>query len=347
MVTKVLTASQDEKWNGGVFQVRLSIRPESNDILIGRLSRAQYAKVQTSTWDLNENDRDLDYKDITLEEPFKIKLKNGIVDALLVDRDLTEFQISQLKFLINTALNQFQVDTNVQYQMNGDNAFYTKNEQTIFGDCETVYEISPLPEYLAQSSRDLVPLPELQRQGQVFDVVKTRNYNDYNKRTNTGSDRLKSDLRSLTEVNRIILSGPLNDYTIQSLHRTMKAADNLYASPKTIVNVNITLESIDTNAEYSPIPVDNLKYVQNNNHSPSETRNRPLYESENRTGSMGSGSYEFGNRARSMGSYVSNRNRDRSMGSHESAKYRTRPTGSYNDGENRDRSVGSYKSRKG
>lgn len=313
MVTKALTASRDGKWKGAAFQARLSIRPESDDILIGRLSQAQYAKVQTTTSNVNNND--LDYNDVPLEEPFKIKLKNGIVDALFVNRDLTENQIKPLKFVVNAVLNQFQVDSNIQYQMNGENAFYRKNERTAVGDCETVYEISPLPEYLAQSSRDLVPLPELQRQGQFFDVVKTRNYNNCNRRT--GSNLLKN-APSLTEVNRIILSGSLNDYTVQTSVRTVKVADSLNAPPKTISHVNVILESIDTNAKFAPwIDFDNLKNVESINNSPSDTQNRarPSYESKNRARSFGS--YEIENRDRTRGSYETE-NRGRPMGSYES-----------------------------
>lgn len=44
------------------------------------------------------------------------------------------------------------------------------------GVYETVYDMSPLPEYIIQSRPELVPLPHLRGEGQFIEVQKTRNF---------------------------------------------------------------------------------------------------------------------------------------------------------------------------
>ncbi|XP_037033310.1 protein mesh-like [Bradysia coprophila] len=274
VVTKTL---RDEKWDE--FQTRLTIRPESDEILIGKLGQTQYGNTQTSILsgltNRNNNDRRME------EQLFKVKVKNGVVEALLVDRQLSEYQINQLKSLVNAFVDKVYVDRNVQCQMDGDHAFYNMNEQTMMGHCETIYEISPLAEYLAQSSRDLVPMPQLQRQGQYTDVIKSRDYNKCNQNRNDGSSPNTNRESTLIEVNRVILSGPLNDYTVQSAFSTLKLTDRLNSPPKTISYVNVTLESFNTNTRLPSISIDNLVDVQNN-YSP-----RASLNTDNRIGFIG------------------------------------------------------------
>lgn len=283
MVAKTLSAARGNKWNGGIFKARLTIRPESDDILIGQFSQTEYARVESSRrYDVDVDNSKLDYNQLPLNRPFKIQFQNGIITALFVDRDMTEVQIKQLQFVLNSIMNQFHVDKDAKYEMKGDNTIYTKMEQTLGGDCETVYEISPLPEYLAQSSRDLVPLPELQ--GDFIVVAKSRNYNACDKRM--GQQNTGILAKPMTEVTRTILSGTLNDFTVQSSVSTVQTADNLNSAPKTITYVNVTLESIASYTESSQITTEKL--MLNNvedmigNISPNVLRNN-----DRRMGSLG------------------------------------------------------------
>ncbi|XP_037042454.1 vitellogenin-like [Bradysia coprophila] len=262
--TKTLAASKDDTWNGIVFQARLTLRPEPDGVLFGKLSRPQYAQVQTSRRRADSDLNNLNYNDLPMDQPFNIVLRNGVVRALLVNRKLNENHVNQLKFVVKAVMNQLQIDENAQNRMDGDNAAYNVNELTMMGYCETVYEISPLSEYLAQSSRDLVPLPRLQSQEQFIDVVKSRDYSRCNQKNEQSQQRNISGMRpngnivpTFTEVSRTILSGSLKDYTVQSSVTTMK-------SPETIAYVNLTLESVEDNARYSPIQVDTLMDVENN-----------------------------------------------------------------------------------
>ncbi|XP_037042452.1 vitellogenin-like [Bradysia coprophila] len=268
--TKTLAASKDDTWNGEVFQARLTLRPEPDGVWFGKLSRPQYAQVQTSRRRADSDLNNLNYNDLPMDQPFNIVLRNGVVRALLVNRKLNENQVNQLKFVVKAVMNQLQIDGNAQNRMDGDNAAYNVNELTMMGNCETVYEISPLPQYLAQSSRDLVPMPRLQRQEQFIDVVKSRDYsrcnqqNQQNQQRNSRPSSYANIVPKFTEVSRIILSGSLSDYTVQSSVTTMKSLQRLNEPLETIAYVNITLESVDDNARYAPIQVDTLMDVENN-----------------------------------------------------------------------------------
>lgn len=316
VVTKAVSASRSGKWDGGIFKARLTIRPESDDVLIGQFSQTEYAQVESSRrYDVDVDSSKLDYNLLPLDRPFKIQLQNGIIKALFVDRDMTKVQIKQLQFVMNSIMNQFLVDNDAKYEMKGDNTIYTKMEPTPVGDCDTVYEISPLPEYLAQSSRDLVPLPELQKQGVFIVVTKSRNYNACDKRITQQNTGISA--KSMAEVSRTILSGSLNNFTVQSSVSTVKTAENLNSAPKTFTFVNVTLESIASNTGSSQISTENLVYVDNliGNISPNVMRNgaRPMSSYGFRRGNheqmdVDTGSPSFvRNGARQEGSYGSYR----------------------------------------
>ncbi|XP_037042453.1 vitellogenin-like [Bradysia coprophila] len=273
--TKTLAASKDDTWNGEVFQARLTLRPEPDGVWFGMLSRPRYAQFQTSRSHADLDMHNMNYNDLPMDQPFNIVLRNGVVRALLINRKLNENQVNQLKFVVKAVMNQLQIDGNAQNRMDGDNAAYNVNELTMMGNCETVYEISPLPQYLSRSS-DLVPLPRLQRQEQFIDVVKSRDYSRCNQRNQRRKSNPNPNANTvppltLTEVSRIILSGSLSDYTVQSSVTTIKSLERLNGPLETIAYVNITLESVDDNARYSPIQVDTLMDVENN-YSPSSSR---------------------------------------------------------------------------
>lgn len=46
------------------------------------------------------------------------------------------------------------------------------------GECETLYDISPLPKVVLQNKPQLAPMPQLQADGQLIDIVKTRNFSN-------------------------------------------------------------------------------------------------------------------------------------------------------------------------
>ncbi len=157
----------NNQWVGIVTKARLNIRPQSENVLIGKVSQAQFAEIHQQLpqgWDSELEEDKLAYHDWPLsEKPFEIHLKNGAIRSMSVDRTMTNDQINQLKAIVSS----LQVDTNAQNEIkckhnqlpeadNRNNAVYKTMEPTVTGKCETIYDISPLPEYLTQSHRDWV-----------------------------------------------------------------------------------------------------------------------------------------------------------------------------------------------
>jgi hypothetical protein len=175
---------------GVVSRARLSIYPQSDDLLIGQISEAKYSKIdqQFPIENFDLNDRDLTYNEWPLNKQFKIHLENGLIRSLSVDPSMTNDQINQLKAIVS----QFQVDTKAQNLVpsgdnnlpdrNSNNAFYKTMEPTVTGKCETIYDISAIPEYLVQAQQKWVPLPKLKKDGELIKIVKTRNFNNCNER---------------------------------------------------------------------------------------------------------------------------------------------------------------------
>lgn len=182
----------NNQWVGIVTKAHLYIRPQSENILIGKVSQPQYAEIHEQLaegWNSELDEDRLAYRQWPLsEKPFEIHLKNGTIRSMSVDRTMTngkEFfnilsftlplnnfhlsniirtdEINQLKAIVS----QFQVDVTAQNEikckhnqlpetMHSNNAVYKTMEPTVTGKCETLYDISPLPEYLTQNHRDWV-----------------------------------------------------------------------------------------------------------------------------------------------------------------------------------------------
>lgn len=240
ILMKSLTTSPklNDRWIGTVLRGRLLINPQSENLLIGKIEDAEYAETQLSQrLDAYFNDELLSYNKRQLNEPFKIYLENGAIHSLSVDKTMTNDQKIQLKAI----LSQLQVDTN-KVGGDGNNTFYKKTEQTVTGNCETTYEINPLPEDLL-SNTDLIPLPHLK--GEVISVVKTRDHNKCTERYGLMSERNEYPKGNNVEASRIVLSGSLKDYTIQSSMTTNKVIFNDPYSFTTIHYVHLKLESVE------------------------------------------------------------------------------------------------------
>lgn len=228
--TRTLTALPElaQQWAGVVTRARLSVRPQSANTLVAKVSQAEYATVHQTLqggWEDQEIDENqLGFRPLPLSKrPFQIQLKNGAIHSLDVDRTMTNEEVNQLKGIVS----QLQVDTNAQNEIKckynqlpssaeANNAVYKTMEPTVTGKCETIYDISPLPEYLTQSHRDWVPMPELKQNGQFLDIVKTKNYSNCDERMGyhfgiTGNSNLKpgtnqmGDFLAKSQVTRVIV----------------------------------------------------------------------------------------------------------------------------------------------
>lgn len=266
-----VTFPGSNKQNGAISRVLLTIRPQSDVLLIGQITQAGFTEIdeqdEHDSQDSNMSEKSASLNDVAVNQQFKINLKNGVIDSLSVDRSMTTHQINQLKFIVS----QFQVDTKAQNVMQSENnhlpdantnsAFYTTMEPTVTGECETTYDISRLPEYLAYAKRESIPLPELPGETDVFEIVKNKNYNNCNERgrylldlagQKDDTNRMESD-PDVTLNTDILITGTLDNYTIQSSITTNKVAgvkEYIYLTLESLDSVEQL--NADSNYTYSP-----------------------------------------------------------------------------------------------
>lgn len=257
---------------GLYYRLHLTLRPQSDDVIIGRVTDAEFAykKAQLNN-DESSSDysdaNDRNFEDTPLSKPFKINLRNGVIRSLGVDNSVSPFELDQLKLI----MSQFQIDKNGENmrdlrrdnevrQMNDNSAFYKTFEPTANGQCETVYDISRIPSYLLKSHPEWVPMPRLDetREG-VSEIVKTKNSASCSGRGNTLAavsrllperDVNENDL-SIVEKQRIVVSGSLERFTFQSARTAHKIMHSRRNAPLLGVYVKTTLESVESSFERS------------------------------------------------------------------------------------------------
>ncbi|KAJ6636083.1 Vitellogenin [Pseudolycoriella hygida] len=261
---------------GVISRAYLSIRPQSADLLIGQITQAEYGKVthkiaEETNWD---NEKLENYR---LEKPFAIHMDNGVIRSLSVDNSTSNYEINQLKVIVS----QLQVDTNAQNHIgfsdnqlprkDRDNAFYKTMEPLVTGNCETVYDISPIPDYVIQSHPELAPLPELKGADQFIQIAKSRTYDNCHEtsgylldiagRKDSSAVKMGQNRFHLNEKRRIVISGTLENYTIQSSVTTNEVRDD----NSTILSdyVNVTLQSVEPSSNYSQFTLENMKNMKN------------------------------------------------------------------------------------
>lgn len=123
-------------------------------------------------------------------KPFEIQLRKGAIASLTVSKDLPTWEVNILKSIAT----QFQVDVQgknamKQYKdyknlpkLDLQQTLFKTMEDTINGECETLYDISPLPGWVMQNRPQLVPMPNIKGNGQIFDIVKTKNFSNCDQR---------------------------------------------------------------------------------------------------------------------------------------------------------------------
>lgn len=163
-------------------------------MLTAKVSQSQYARVLKSLpegWDTEISDQMLELRDMPLSgKPFNIKLKHGVIRDIIVDRTIPTWEVNILKSIIS----QLQVDSL------GENAIRTSEtqiptdeypygmframEDSVGGKCEVLYDITPLPEQNVYVQPELVPVPDLKREGHYIDIRKSKNFNKCDQRMN-------------------------------------------------------------------------------------------------------------------------------------------------------------------
>jgi hypothetical protein len=188
------------------MEARLIVQSTSPETLRAKISQPRYSQVHTRLedgWDSDIPNSQINLQNFPLNnEPFEIKMKNGVVRDLIVDRDLKTWEVNVLKSIVS----QMQVDTE------GENAKKSKHNQlpegkqpfamfkvmedSVGGECEVLYDISPLPEHVLRNNPELAPMPEFRDDGDMISLVKTKNYSNCDQRVSfhnglNGRDKLE------------------------------------------------------------------------------------------------------------------------------------------------------------
>lgn len=251
---RTFTALPDiaNQYAGIAMKAKLIVRPEGDEVLMAKIANAQYAQVHANLpegWKSDIPERHLQYKQLQLsEKPFQILLKNGVVRDVIVDRDVHNWEANIIKAIVSQVQLDTQGENVIKAHLNqlpeGDDnsAVFKTMEDTVTGTYETLYDITPLPEYVLQSQPELVPMPELKKNGEVIEIIKTKNFSrseenlgyyyglggmgQFEPNTNQMGDFF---LRSA--MSRVIVTGSLKRFTIQSASTTNKI---IIAPPSTL-----------------------------------------------------------------------------------------------------------------
>ncbi|KAJ6648356.1 Vitellogenin-A1 [Pseudolycoriella hygida] len=252
--------------HGHISNVHLTIRPQARGMLLAQITQAGYAAVDDQESKEERSGESFAYYahqqpksgmkdalDATMRKPFIIQMRNGAVHSLSVDNAMTTEQVNQLKFIVS----QFQVDTKGQLAQNregnhlpnanSNNGLYVVMEPTVTGECETTYDVSPLPDYLAKSQQDSIPMPQLVGDGHIIKIVKTKNHDKCEEKTryltdfagNMNDENRMYGIKGVSEISQIFVTGTLNNYTIQSV-ATARHGNGLSEY------IYLELESVDT-----------------------------------------------------------------------------------------------------
>ncbi|XP_055312945.1 vitellogenin-A1-like [Sitodiplosis mosellana] len=294
------------QWVGTYTKADLIIAPFSNDVLIGKLQNGEQSEWHDA---LPEGpakhlpEEKLSYRPMEINsKPFEIRLNEGVIHSIAVDKQMTNVELNQLKSI----LSQLQVDIQArnamesqdnhlpQNQDNEDNhnqALFKVMEPTVTGKCESFYDISRVPLYLAQAYPEYDSNVQLQQGEHFYEVYKTKNYTNCEQRLGYhfgihGMNEWKPSsnlMGSLTRsaVSRIIISGSFEKFTIRSsvtTNRVVKANPEKDTQHDSMVvsQVNLTLVSMEETQSKPQIQTEQLIDVGNLVYSydlPSDSKN--------------------------------------------------------------------------
>ncbi|XP_066599767.1 vitellogenin-like [Prorops nasuta] len=292
----------NDRYSGIVIKALLKIQPrqDNEDVLAASIYGAKYAPIHTELeegWDTPIPESNMQLRELPLTgKPFEIKMKHGVIRDLVVDKSVPTWEVNLLKSIVS----QLQVDTQAENAKDSPHtqvprddqpyATFKAMEDTVGGKCEVLYDITPLPQLILQSNPELVPLPHLDDQ-QYIEVFKTKNYTKCEQRMGyhfgiTGSTEWEpgtndnSDLLTKASNSRIILSGKLHKYTIQSSVTTnmLTVSPMMYDNNGLVIAVmNLTLARVEgisqpLESPNEPESTGNLVYTYSNPFSDGEER---------------------------------------------------------------------------
>jgi len=276
-----------------LMKAKLNVRPRDRNTLQMRLDDAQFARINRQLdqgWDSEISSSELSYQPMKISnKPFEVQLKNGAMRSISFPAKTNNDEANMIKGIVS----QLQIDTQAQNlikcqhnqmpEKSNVNGVYKTMEPTVTGKCETVYDISPIPEHHVARNPEWVPLPKLKREkDQYIEVVKSTNYSNCDdnlgfhygitqmSNQKPGSNKMGEWL-ARSNVQRAVLTGTLQNYTIQSSVTVNQVAvsPELFNTQKGMVvsRVNLTLFSVQQNSAAKNLTdmVQTSLYYQYNN----------------------------------------------------------------------------------
>lgn len=249
--TQTLAAMPNLKnqWVGQMTKAELTIRPHSENVLIATVSNGQYAEYHDALprhQDAEIAESKLNYAPLQMSsKPFELRLKNGAIDKIAVDESMDNVELNQLKAIVSQLQVDVQaeneIDSNNNQLPNGENtqAVYKVMEPTVTGNCETVYDITPMPDHLVPQNDEHIlwkAYENLKEDQQLFEVVKTKNYSSCEQRMGYhfgihGQNGWKPNTNQMgglqkSAVSRVVIVGSYAEHTILSSVTTNRVVNS-------------------------------------------------------------------------------------------------------------------------
>ncbi|KAH1029837.1 hypothetical protein HUJ05_002996 [Dendroctonus ponderosae] len=280
-----------DQYSGIFIKAKLHVSPRSDGKLQAWISESQYAQIHSQMpngWNSEIPESQLNFKQLGLsKKPFQIISQNGLIKSLVVEKDVANWEANVIKSIVS----QFQLDLQGKRAVESHattlpndekmEAVFQTMEDTVTGETETNYDIHQLPEYLVDSQPWLVPQQQLQGHGKIYEVLKSKNYTtnrampayqygfgEVQEGKPTGNRM--GDFLTRSALSRVVLTGQLSKYTIQSSQTVNKIIINPTLNGKqrgsAVSSLNMTLVEVKSQTKQpqemsSPIDIGNLVYT--------------------------------------------------------------------------------------
>ncbi|XP_019880306.2 vitellogenin-like [Aethina tumida] len=229
------------QYTGILLKAKLTVQPQP-DGLMAKITEPQYGQIHTALadgWNTEIPDSQISYKHLPLsDKQFKIRMEQGLITELIVSKDISNWEANIIKSIVG----QFQLDTQGQKLIphpintlpnNNNNGVYKTMEDTVNGECETLYDIHPLPEYILESKPWLAPQQQLRGDGEIIEIIKNRNFTNSEQRPAywqglggmnqwEPATNQMGEFFTRTSNSRIVVSGNLRRFTIQNAYTVNK-----------------------------------------------------------------------------------------------------------------------------
>lgn len=203
-----------------------------------------------------------------LEQPIIFELVQGEIREAKISRDEPEWAVNFKKALALLFQTKFDAaawepERNQISSSFSDNFWKTK-EESIDGICEVTYQINELPKYMIRDRPEMVPYPE-QCQGQkYYEVIKTKNVDNCEKRSAFSfykpgffkcSGPNCKNMWARTSETRVIACGSRGNMMIQSIVNQGELTQNLLGiKTERIVSGNLQILRLKEVRSASPKP---------------------------------------------------------------------------------------------